>query len=172
MLVLDLIRVLRLPLARSHALRAAAQKDWPGPKSSQDSCPLRKTIWLSLVPGLARGPGQDSSCGESSAFGTVHMLHSHSPARPFTIVQKYSVPYRVHPAPPRSWQQVTGTSGALRRFPIESVDFLDAGVADQQRRLVRGDAGPVSESPAGRLKSFHAEEVKRPSSLWSEPCTR
>src|SRR6266478_10130841 len=51
MLALDLIRVLRLPLARPHALRAAAQKDWPGARSSQDSCPLRKTICLSLVPG-------------------------------------------------------------------------------------------------------------------------
>src|SRR6266851_10223004 len=44
-------------------------------------------------PGLARAPGQDSRYGESSAFRTVHMLHSHSPARPFAIVQKYSVPY-------------------------------------------------------------------------------
>src|SRR6267143_176023 len=49
MLALDLIRVLRLPLARPHALRAAAHKDWPGARSSQDSCPLRKTICLTLV---------------------------------------------------------------------------------------------------------------------------
>src|SRR6266481_4259089 len=44
-------------------------------------------------PGLTRGPGQDSRCRESSYFRTVHTLHSHSPARPFAIVQKYSVPY-------------------------------------------------------------------------------
>src|SRR6266478_692059 len=58
MLVLDLIRVLRIPVARPHALRAAAQKDWPGARSSQDSCPLRKTIWSSLVPGSREVPGK------------------------------------------------------------------------------------------------------------------
>src|SRR6266852_1343809 len=44
-------------------------------------------------------------------------------------------------------------------FPIESIDFLDAGVADIERRLVGGDAGPVSESSRGPLKAFRAEDT-------------
>src|SRR6266851_1337330 len=52
-----------------------------------------------------------------------------------------------------------GTQLALRRFPVESIDFLNAGVANQQRRFVRGEAGPVSEGSSSRLKSFHAEEA-------------
>src|SRR5258707_5339037 len=47
----------------------------------------------------------------------------------------------------------------LWRKPIEGVDFLDAGVADQERRFVRGDAGPVAESAAGGLESLHAEDT-------------
>src|SRR2546422_3365165 len=47
----------------------------------------------------------------------------------------------------------------LRRLPIESVDFLNAGVADKQRRSVRGEAGPVSEGASGRLKPFQAEDA-------------
>src|SRR5262245_55192471 len=39
--------------------------------------------------------------------------------------------------------------GDLRRLPIESVDFLDACVADKQRRFVRSEATPVSEGSSG-----------------------
>jgi serine/threonine protein kinase len=46
--------------------------------------------------------------------------------------------------------------GDLRRLPIESVDFLDAGVADKQRRFVRSETTPVSEGSSGRLEPFQA----------------
>src|SRR6266404_5423967 len=76
MLALDLIRVLRLPLARPHALRAAAQKDWPGASSFQDSCPLRKTICSSLVPGSREVPGkiQDAENRPASGRSTPSIL--------------------------------------------------------------------------------------------------
>ena len=46
----------------------------------------------------------------------------------------------------------------LRVVPIEGVDFLDAGVADEQRGFVGGEAAPISEGAAGGLKAFHAED--------------
>ena len=44
-------------------------------------------------------------------------------------------------------------------LPIESVDFLDAGIADQQWRFIRGEAAPFSELSSGRLKSLQAEDT-------------
>src|SRR5271157_1065325 len=52
-----------------------------------------------------------------------------------------------------------GTQGRLRRLPIESVDLLDAGVADKQRSFVRGETAPVSEGSSSRLKLLQAEEA-------------
>jgi hypothetical protein len=52
-----------------------------------------------------------------------------------------------------------GTPGRLRCVPIESIDFLDAGVADQQWRFVRSEAAPVSEGSSGRLKPLQAEDA-------------
>jgi len=62
-----------------------------------------------------------------------------------------------------------GGLGRLGHLHIESVDLLDAGVADKQRRSVWGEAAPVSEGSSGRLKPFR---LKRRSSLRSEICTR
>ena len=47
----------------------------------------------------------------------------------------------------------------LRGVPIESVDFLDAGVAYEQRSAVRSDARPVTKGATGSLKTFQTEEV-------------
>jgi hypothetical protein len=51
----------------------------------------------------------------------------------------------------------TARKKKLRRVPIESVDFLDAGVASQQGSAVRSNAAPVSEGSSGRLKPFQTE---------------
>src|SRR5450631_1405696 len=54
-----------------------------------------------------------------------------------------------------------GKTGSARlvRFPIESVDFLDAGVAGQQRRFIGGQAAPVSERSSGGLKPLQAYDA-------------
>jgi len=43
--------------------------------------------------------------------------------------------------------------------PIEGVDFLDAGIANDQWRIVRRQAAPVSEGSARGLKSLQAEDA-------------
>src|SRR5882724_10452479 len=49
--------------------------------------------------------------------------------------------------------------GRSRRIPIETIDLLDAGVADKQWRFVWREAGPVTEGSSRRLKSFHTEDA-------------
>src|SRR5260370_29197937 len=132
MLVLDLIRLLRLPPDRPHALRAAAQKNWPRARSSEDSCPLRKTIWSSLVPGLREFPGKIQV-----SWNRRIVRHADSPHLPFsqpgqTICDSTKVLRAVlsTASSPQYWRGITGPSFAFTRFPVKSIDFLNAGVAN------------------------------------------
>src|SRR5882724_7136218 len=55
------------------------------------------------------------------------------------------------------------------RIPIETIDLLDAGVADKEWRFVWRKTGPVTEGSSRRLKSFHTKDALQSSVSDSHP---
>ena len=58
----------------------------------------------------------------------------------------------------RVWERVSACRGSTC-LPIESVNFLNARVPNQERRFVRGETAPVSEFSSGGLKPFQTEDA-------------